>query len=95
MAEPIVVITNTSTKEEALQIASAAIEQHIAAAINISGPMVSVYRWQGKVETAEEWQCFIKTTRERYSDVECVIHEFHSYELPGILALPLATGRYG
>lgn len=92
MAEPIVVITNTSTKQEALQIASAAIERHLAASINISGPMTSVYRWEGKVETAEEWQCLIKTTRERYGDVEQVIHEFHSYKLPGIIALPLATG---
>ncbi|HEU5377174.1 MAG TPA: divalent-cation tolerance protein CutA [Ktedonobacteraceae bacterium] len=92
MAEPIMVITNTSTQQEALQIASKAIERHLAAAVNISGPMTSVYRWQGKVETAEEWQCFIKTVQDRYSEVEQLIHEFHSYELPGIIALPLAAG---
>lgn len=95
MAEPILVIMNTPTRQEALEIASAAVERHLVASVNISGPMTSVYRWRGKIETAEEWQCLIKTVRENYSDVEQLIHEFHSYELPGVIALPLATGSSG
>lgn len=92
MAEPITVLTNTPTREEALQIASAAVERHLAAAVNILGPMTSVYRWEEKVEIAEEWQCLIKTSQELYDRVEQVIHEFHSYKLPGILALPVIAG---
>lgn len=92
MAQPIVVITNTPTKQEALQIAGAAIERHFAAAINIVGPLMSVYRWEGKVETAEEWQCLIKTSQQLYEQVEQVIREFHSYKLPGIFALPVTVG---
>lgn len=93
MAEPILVLINSPTREEALQIANAAIERHLAAAVNVIGPITSVYRWQGTVETAEEWQCFIKTRRNLYAQVEQVIHEFHSYELPGILALSVWTGN--
>lgn len=90
---PIVVVTNTSTREEALQIARAAVERHLAAAVNVVGPITSVYRWQGQVEIAEEWQCFIKASRARYEQVEQLVREFHSYELPGILALSVLTGN--
>src|SRR5260370_15382713 len=92
MAEVIIVITNTPTKQEALQIASVAVERHLAAAVNVVGPMTSVYRWEDKVETAEEWQCLIKTGRDLYEKVEQVIREFHSYQLPGILAIPISAG---
>jgi len=92
MAELLLVLTNTPTREEALQIASAAVERHLAAAIHILGPITSIYRWKGKIETTEEWHCLIKTTRELYDTVEQVIHEFHSYALPAILAWPVLTG---
>ena len=92
MAEVIIVITNTPTKQEALQIASVAVERHLAAAVNIIGPITSVYRWEDTIETAEEWQCLIKTGRSLYEKVEQVIREFHSYQLPGILAIPVSTG---
>jgi len=78
MAEPLLVMTNTSTKQEALQIAREAIERHLAASVNISGPITSLYRWQGNIETTEEWQCVIKTVRERYSDLEHIIQTVHS-----------------
>jgi periplasmic divalent cation tolerance protein len=92
MAEPILILTNTPTREEALQIAYTIVERHLAAAINISGPLTSVYRWEGQVETTEEWQCLIKTGRELYDRVEQVIYEFHSYTLPAILAWPAPAG---
>jgi periplasmic divalent cation tolerance protein len=69
------------------------VEQHLAASVNITGPMTSMYRWQGKIETAEEWQCLMKTTRERYAEIELLIHNLHSYELPGIIVLPITGGK--
>lgn len=92
MAEPILVLTNTPTREEALQIASAAVAKHLAAAVHILGPITSIYRWEGKIETTEEWYCLIKTRRELYGRVEQVIHEFHSYTLPAIVAWSVLTG---
>jgi periplasmic divalent cation tolerance protein len=55
-------------------------------------PCTSVYRWKGAVETAEEYPLFAKTTRDRYELLERVIRELHPYELPEIIAVPLAGG---
>jgi periplasmic divalent cation tolerance protein len=51
-----------------------------------------VYRWQGKTEDAEEFPMLIKTTRDRYADLEAAIRAGHPYELPEIIAIPLAGG---
>jgi periplasmic divalent cation tolerance protein len=51
-----------------------------------------VYRWKGAVEDAEEFPVLIKTTRERYPQLEAAIRKNHPYELPEIIALQLAAG---
>ena len=55
------ITTTTDKREEAEQIASLLEEKHLAACIQIIGPMTSVYRWQGKIENTTEWLCQIKT----------------------------------
>ena len=56
-------------------------------------PVQSIYRWQGNVERATEVPLLIKTTRERYSDVEQAIRHLHPYDVPEIIALPIAAGH--
>lgn len=92
MADFILVLTNTSSLEEAQAIADAAVERHLAAAAQIIGSVRSTYRWQGKVERTEEWVCLLKTSQTLYREVEQLIQSLHSYELPGILAIPIITG---
>ncbi|NTW07493.1 MAG: divalent-cation tolerance protein CutA, partial [Syntrophaceae bacterium] len=58
----------------------------------ISGPITSTYRWKGKVETAEEWLCLIKTQESLYSELEKTIISLHSYETPEIIAVPIIKG---
>jgi periplasmic divalent cation tolerance protein len=60
--------------------------------VQIVGPIESFYRWDGKVETATEWQCLIKTRTELLSIVEQAIGAIHKYELPEIIALPIIDG---
>ncbi len=56
------------------------------------GPITSIYRWQGKIETDEEWQCWCKTRQELFAQVEAAIRAMHPYEVPEILAMPVAAG---
>ena len=82
-------MTTTETKEEAQKIAQYLVEQGLAACVQITGPMESTYRWKGKVETANEWLCLIKTREELYDKVETAIKKLHSYETPEIIAVPI------
>ena len=92
MTQHILVLTGTSSRAEAQSIADAAIEQRLAAAVQVVGPVGSVYRWKSQVEHAEEWLCLLKTSAGLYSELERLIQSVHSYELPGILAIPIVGG---
>jgi periplasmic divalent cation tolerance protein len=82
---PVAVVTTVGSRAEAQAIAHALVERRLAACAQISD-IHSVYRWQGAVESADECRVVIKTTRERYAQVEQAIREMHSYELPAIHA---------
>jgi len=92
IAEVIQVVTTTGTKDDARRIAAVLIEARLAACVQIVGPTTSVYRWEGKVETSEEWQCHIKTRGALYARVEAAILEAHSYDCPEVLVLPIEAG---
>ena len=92
MTDYVQVITTTARRDEAERIAQALIEGRLAACVQIVGPITSVYRWQGKVETSEEWQCLIKTKREILERLERALRQMHPYEVPEILALPVLWG---
>lgn len=87
------VITTVGASEDARRIAGALVERRLAACVQIVGPIESVYRWQGKVETAQEWQCWIKTRGDLYASVAEAIRELHPYELPEILTMPAEASK--
>ncbi|HEY6241809.1 MAG TPA: divalent-cation tolerance protein CutA [Burkholderiales bacterium] len=91
-ADACLVITNLPDRDSAAKLAHALVEGHLAACINILSPCRSVYRWQGKTEDADEFPMLIKTTRTRYPELEAAIRAHHPYELPEIIAVPLAEG---
>jgi len=88
----LLVVTNLPDRTAAETLARALIDRRAAACVNVLAPCLSVYRWKGAVETAEEHPLFAKTTEDRYSLLERVIRELHPYELPEIIAVPLAGG---
>lgn len=92
MAEFIQVLTTIDSRELADSLGRALVERRLAACVQIAGPVKSVYRWQGRIETAEEWQCWIKTTRERFAAVERAIRELHTYSVPEIIVMPIVAG---
>lgn len=88
----LIVITNTPDRGVALKIARVLIERRLAACVNILADCTSVFRWQGKLETATEVMLMIKTRAAIYDEVEAAIRGLHPYELPEIVAVPIERG---
>ncbi|MGH7757607.1 MAG: divalent-cation tolerance protein CutA, partial [Vulcanimicrobiaceae bacterium] len=76
------IVTTTATREDAERIARALVERRLAACVQIDGPIVSHYRWQGAVEAGSEWRCAIKTRAALFDTVAAAIRELHPYEVP-------------
>jgi periplasmic divalent cation tolerance protein len=93
MADIIQIVTTTDRKDLAERIGQSLVDRRLAACVQIVGPIRSIYRWQGKIESADEWQCWIKTTRDRFAAVEQAIRELHTYTVPEILAIPVVAGN--
>ncbi len=90
MENAVVVLCTFPDLDQARQIGAALVERQVAACVNLLPGVESIYRWQGKVERAGEVLAVIKTTR--YPDLEAAIKDLHPYEVPEILALPVAAG---
>ncbi len=95
MTEYVQVLTTVDSEEAAKRVASDLLDRRLAACVQIVGPILSRYRWQGKVEQAREWQCLVKTEAGRYREVEAAIREIHSYDEPEIIATPILAGSAG
>ena len=87
-----IVLTTAGSHEEAQQIAQALVDRRLAACVNIVPQVRSIYRWQDKVETAEEWLLVIKTTGAAFDRVRSAIKELHSYGLPECVCLAIEDG---
>jgi len=92
MQTTLLVLTNCPDEESANAIALALIEERLAACVNILPRVQSVYRWQGAVESATEIPLFIKSTAANYPALEAAIRNRHPYQVPEIIALPVAQG---
>ena len=92
MTDKRIVLSTTGSREEGERIAHALVERRLAACVNLVGPIASVYRWQEKVERAEEFLLIIKTDAGSFPDVREAIAELHSYELPECIALAIEAG---
>jgi len=88
----ILILCNAPDATCAERIARALVERRLTACVNILSACQSIYRWQGKIETACEVPLLIKTRTERYAAVEAAIRELHPYEVPEIIALPVSAG---
>ncbi|MGO9126599.1 MAG: divalent-cation tolerance protein CutA [Terriglobales bacterium] len=92
MTEMRLVLTSAGSRDEARRIAEGLVDRRLAACVNIVPNAVSIYRWKGKVEEAEEWLLWIKTTAAAFERVRDAIREMHSYELPECVCLVVEDG---
>lgn len=86
------VLTTTDAREKADALARGAVAARVAACAQISGPVTSVYRWQGEVVTEREWQVLFKTTAVRFEELAEYLRTEHDYETPEIIATPVTHG---
>ncbi|WP_455357361.1 divalent-cation tolerance protein CutA [Streptomyces sp. SYSU K217416] len=86
------VLTTTDSAAKASALAHGAVEARLAACAQIVGPVTSVYRWEGAIETAHEWQVLFKTTAARYGVLEAHLKAVHDYDTPEIIATPVVRG---
>jgi len=91
-AKHILVICTCPGSISAKKIARDLVEKKLAACVNTIAGLHSYFRWGGKVDSAEELLLFIKTTADRYKELEQRIKLLHPYELPEIIAVPISTG---
>ena len=92
MTDKRVVLTTAGSAEEALRIARALVERRLAACVNIVPKIESIYRWQGKVEEAQEYLLLVKTTENAFLRLSEALKELHSYELPECIAVTVTDG---
>ena len=92
MTDKRVVLTTTPSEEEARKIAHTLVGERLAACVNIIPKVESIYRWQDKVEEAEEYLLLIKTTESAFALLQEKLKELHSYELPECVALAMTAG---
>jgi len=93
--EHIQVFTTTENRDDAKRIAKDLVEKNLVACAQVIGPIESTYRWQGKIEEAQEWLCILKSRYDRYDRLEERIKRIHPYEEPEILATSVVKGSHG
>ncbi|MGA6986780.1 MAG: divalent-cation tolerance protein CutA [Terriglobales bacterium] len=92
MTDKRLVLTTCGSLEEARSIAHTLVQRQLAACVNIVPQIESVYRWQGKIESATEWLLVIKTTLDVFARVRDALGELHSYELPECIEIAIEDG---
>jgi periplasmic divalent cation tolerance protein len=92
MTDKKLVLTTCGSIEEGRTIGRALVEKKLAACVNIVPQIESVYRWQGRVESANECLLLIKTTEGAFRRLRDALRESHSYELPECIEIAIEDG---
>ncbi|MEU5036134.1 divalent-cation tolerance protein CutA [Streptomyces rubiginosohelvolus] len=92
MTDCVQVSTATATRDEALTLASGAVQQRLAAGAQMVGPVVTVFWHLGEQGTGEEWQLLLKTTKDRYPELEAYLLNNHPWDNPEVCAVPIVLG---
>ncbi len=96
MESEFIQVSTTCDRREILeQIASKLVADSAAACCQLEGPVTSVYRWEGKTESASEYRLLTKTKNALFPEVEAIIVELHSYQQPQITAVPIVATSEG
>lgn len=86
------VTTALGSEAQASELAATLIGERLAACVQVIGPVRSTYRWNGAVQAEVEWLCIAKTAEPRQAALMQRIRALHGYQMPEIVAIPIATG---
>lgn len=89
-----VILTTTSSQEEANHLSDLLVQEKLAACVQ-SFPITSTYTWEDQLTRESEWLMLIKTRSEKYKAIEALILTLHSYDVPEIIQMPVETGNPG
>jgi len=93
MADVMMLYVTCTDQDEAMKIARALVDERLAACANILAPHTAVYRWQGEVESGPETAMLVKTSSDKTAQATERIKRLHSYDLPCVVAWPVADGN--
>jgi periplasmic divalent cation tolerance protein len=92
VTDKVVIFVTAASRGECKKIARHLVETRLAACVNISQPIESVYRWEGQIVEEKEFLLIIKSTRELFPEIRTEISKVHSYHTPEIICLPVIDG---
>ena len=84
--------TTVESPEEARKLAAALVEKRLAACVQIVGPISSTFRWEGRIQEAEEHLLLCKVPEAQLEAATALIEELHSYDIPEVLAFEVSHG---
>jgi periplasmic divalent cation tolerance protein len=87
-----VVFITAPNENEAVEISKALVASKLAACVNILKGIRSIYSWQGRIEDDSEVLMIAKTQKKHVKTLANRVKELHSYDLPEVIALPIAGG---
>ena len=79
--------------EEAKKISKKLVAQNLAACVNLLGNMISIYKWEDKLEEGQEVVMIAKTRETLMPELIETVNSLHSYDCPCILKLPIQGGN--
>jgi periplasmic divalent cation tolerance protein len=89
----VIVLTTLPADADAAAFARNLVEERLAACVNLSAAMESIYRWEGSIESESERQLVIKTSRDRVVALWDRVRELHPYDMPEFLVIPIVDGN--
>ncbi len=92
MTDKVVIMVTAASRRECRKIARHLVEEKLAACVNITLAVESIYRWEGKLADEKEFVMLIKSTRELFPEIKAAIAKLHSYHTPEIICLPIIDG---
>jgi periplasmic divalent cation tolerance protein len=92
VTDKVVILVTAASKKECRKIAEHLVESKLAACVNITQHIESIYRWEGKIAHDREHQLFIKSRRELFPEIKAAVSKLHTYHTPEIICLPIIEG---
>jgi periplasmic divalent cation tolerance protein len=85
--------TISAPVKEGKELARKLVERKLAACVQVTPPVTSVYRWEGKVEEEEEVLRFVKTEEQKIHEISNFLKDHHPYDVPEFIAVPITGGN--
>ena len=92
MTDKVVIMVTAASRRECRKIARHLVEEKLAACVNVTQAIESIYHWEGKLADEKEFVMLIKSTRELFPEIKAAISKLHSYHTPEIICLPIIDG---